>query len=55
MVQIDKGIFEQLSFLLTGKTEFVLTPEENEQVKGTFDVFWQQNNVYLLANVQKHE
>lgn len=54
-IQIDKSLFEQLSFLVTGKTEFIVVAEKKEEVKGTFDVFWQQNNVYLMANIQKQE
>ena len=29
--------------------------EEKEEIKGTVDVFWQQNNIYLNANIQKQE
>lgn len=35
--------------------EFYVIPDMEEEIRITFDVFWKQKNVYLLANVQNKE
>ncbi len=54
--RLDRTVFEQLNVLVTKNyTEFLVIPEVEEEIRGTFDVFWKQKNVYLMANVQNKE
>ena len=48
-------MFEETQFIVDNHTQFIIIPDGEEEIRATFDVFWKQNNVYLLANYQAGE
>lgn len=54
-VGIEKANFKNYNFKLNKISEFILRPEEDQEVKAVFDVYWNQNNLYLQAAVLNGE
>jgi hypothetical protein len=53
-VRLENTHYEELNFLIKNHTEFIMIPDTEEEVSGTIDIFWKQNDVYLMANMQQN-
>jgi hypothetical protein len=54
-VGIEKTYSKSYNFKLNRSSEFILQPTEDQEIKIVFDVYWNQDNVYMQAAVATGE